>query len=162
MSLYDDQERLAPMGRIWNARLSRSVTDMTDPVYVIVPDFDETLELGPCRWLQLPGTLARGDECLLVFDNDRAPWIVSWDLEEPLDWAVGGGNGGGTGGDKNYVHTQGSPSATWSVIHNLAKLVAIEVVDTGDNVIIPNVHYDSLNALTLTFGAPTSGKAVCN
>ena len=64
--------------------------------------------------------------------------------------------------DKNYVHTQGTLSATWTVVHNLNKYAGVEVVDSGDTVIIPNIHYDSLNQMTLTFGTATSGKAFCN
>jgi len=36
------------------------------------------------------------------------------------------------------------------------------VVDTGGTVIIPNVHYDSANQVTIMFGAATSGKAYLN
>lgn len=64
--------------------------------------------------------------------------------------------------DLNYVHTQGTPSAVWSVVHNLGKYVCIEVVDSGDSVVLPDIHYDSVNAITLTFGSPTSGKAFVN
>jgi len=70
--------------------------------------------------------------------------------------------GGGVGSDANYVHTQGSPSTTWVVVHNLNKYVAVDVVDTGGSVVIPNVHYDSLNGVTLIFGSPTSGKVFVN
>lgn len=65
-------------------------------------------------------------------------------------------------GDLNYIHTQGSPSSVWTVNHGLGKYPSIEVVDTGDSVVIPSVHYDSPNAVTLTFGSPTSGKAFAN
>jgi hypothetical protein len=65
-------------------------------------------------------------------------------------------------GDKNYVHNQVALSASWVVVHNLGKYVAVEVVDTGDSVIIPNIHYDSINQITLTFAAATSGKAYVN
>jgi hypothetical protein len=67
-----------------------------------------------------------------------------------------------TGGDKNYVHTQSSPSASWTVAHNLAKFPAVEVVDTGGSTVIPNVVYVDINTVQLTFGSPTSGKAYVN
>ena len=70
--------------------------------------------------------------------------------------------GGGAGADANYVHTQGSPSATWVVTHNLNKYVAVDVVDSGSSVVLPDIHYDSLNGITLTFGSPTSGRAFVN
>jgi hypothetical protein len=68
----------------------------------------------------------------------------------------------GTGGDKNYVHTQGTLAITWTIVHNLGKNPSVEVVNSGDNVVLPNVHYDSLNQVTLTFDAPASGKAYVN
>lgn len=61
-----------------------------------------------------------------------------------------------------YVHTQAPLSASWVVQHNLNKFPSVAVVDTGDNELIPNVHYDSANQVTVTFGAATSGKAYVN
>jgi hypothetical protein len=79
------------------------------------------------------------------------------------DYALGWGAGGGGGGvDANYVFTQGTPSATWVVVHNLNKYPAVDVVDTGGSTVLPSVHYDSLNQVTLTFGSATTGKAYMN
>jgi hypothetical protein len=36
------------------------------------------------------------------------------------------------------------------------------VVDTGGNEIVADVDYLDVNTLNVTFGAATSGKAVCN
>jgi len=72
------------------------------------------------------------------------------------------GGGGGGGGDLNYVHTQTAPSTTWTVVHNLGKYAAVDVVDSGGSVVIPDVHYDSAAQVTLTFGSATSGKAYMN
>jgi hypothetical protein len=60
--------------------IAEAATDVTDPVSVILPDFDEELRWGPCFWqsrdaVSLP---ARGDRCLVMFDNRRTPWIVAW------------------------------------------------------------------------------------
>jgi hypothetical protein len=81
---------------------------------------------------------------------------------QDIAWQGAQGPPGSGSGDKNYVHTQGSPSATWTVVHGLSKYPAVEVVDSGDSVVIPSVHYDSVNQVTLTFGSPTSGKAFLN
>lgn len=62
----------------------------------------------------------------------------------------------------SFIFTQGPPSATWVIVHNLNKYPSIEVVDTGDSVIIPTIHYDNLNQITATFGSATSGKAYLN
>jgi hypothetical protein len=74
----------------------------------------------------------------------------------------GDGKAAATGGDRNYVHVQGPPAAVWSVAHNLGKYPAVEVVDTGDSVVLPSVHYLDVNNVQLTFGSPTSGKAFMN
>jgi hypothetical protein len=62
----------------------------------------------------------------------------------------------------SFVFTQGVPAATWVIVHNLNKYPSIEVVDTGDSVIIPTIHYDNPNQITATFGSATSGKAYLN
>lgn len=93
--------------------------------------------------------------------GDRACVIVSQQGTLYVVWPAGGGVQPGTG-DKFYVYTQGPPSATWVVTHNLNKQPAVAVVDTGDSVVIPSVHYDDPNQVTITFGSPTSGKAYLN
>lgn len=73
----------------------------------------------------------------------------------------GGGPTPGTG-DAAYVHIQSSPSDTWTVVHNLNKYPAIDVVDTGGSMVIPDVRYDTANEVTIMFGSATSGRAFCN
>jgi hypothetical protein len=75
------------------------------------------------------------------------------------DYAIGWAN---LSGDLNYVFTQVSPSATWVVVHNLGKYPGVNVVDSGGTMVIPDVHYDSLNQVTVSFGSATSGKAFVN
>lgn len=87
-------------------------------------------------------------------------WSSYQGVSSEPQWIEVGPAGGG--GDKNYVHDQGTGANSWSVAHNLGKYPAVEVVDTGNSVLIPDVHYDSPDALTLTFGAPVSGKAYVN
>ena len=61
-----------------------------------------------------------------------------------------------------YVHTQGSPSATWYVIHNMNKYPSVTVVDSGNNVVEGDVVYNSLNDLEINFSGGFSGKAYIN
>lgn len=60
--------------------IAKAPVDFTALVPVILPDFDETLEWGPCYWQSRdPVTLpAAGDLCLVVFDNRRQPWVIAW------------------------------------------------------------------------------------
>jgi len=65
-------------------------------------------------------------------------------------------------GVSEFIFTQSAPSISWVIVHNLNRYVSVTVVDTGDSVIIPSVHYDSINKITITFGSATSGKAYLN
>ena len=64
--------------------------------------------------------------------------------------------------DANFVHDQGSASATWVVDHNLAKKPSVTVVDSASTVIIGQVVYNTDNRCTITFEAAFSGKAFFN
>lgn len=58
-----------------------------------------------------------------------------------------------------FIFTQGTPSATWVILHNLNRYPSVMVVDSGNTVIDPDIHYDDATQITINFGAPTSGKA---
>jgi hypothetical protein len=42
-------------------------------LYIVVPEYDPQIRFGPCPFTA-PATPARGDECLIVFDDERQPW----------------------------------------------------------------------------------------
>lgn len=65
-------------------------------------------------------------------------------------------------GDKTFVFTQGATSATWNITHTLSKYPSVSVVDSGGNLIYPQVTYNSLTEITLSFKAALSGKAYLN
>lgn len=65
-------------------------------------------------------------------------------------------------GPTTYTFTQGTPSASWVVAHNLGRYPSVSVIDSGDSIIIPNIHFDSANQVTIGFGSATSGKAYLN
>ena len=67
-----------------------------------------------------------------------------------------------TTGDKNFVFTQGTPSATWTITHNLGKFPSVSVVDSANTQVYGNVDYINDNSLTLTFTSAFSGKAYLN
>lgn len=68
----------------------------------------------------------------------------------------------GSGGDKNFVFNQGSPSATWNITHTLNKYPSVSVVDSAGTIWYPAVTYNSLTSITLNFSAAFSGKAYLN
>lgn len=62
-----------------------------------------------------------------------------------------------TGG--SYIHTQSVSASTWTVNHNLGFYPAVTVVDSGENVVIGDVTYTSVNSLSISFTAAFGGKA---
>lgn len=69
---------------------------------------------------------------------------------------------GGVSLDANFVYTQTSPSAVWTINHNLNKYPSVTIVDSADNMVVGEVFYNSLNQVTLTFAGAFSGKAFIN
>lgn len=65
-------------------------------------------------------------------------------------------------GDKNFVHTQSTASATWEIIHGLNKYPAIMVTDSNNEVIQGEYVYNSADKVTLNFSEPITGKAIFN
>lgn len=66
------------------------------------------------------------------------------------------------GGDKSYVHTQLTPSAVWTVTHNMNKKPSVTAVDSAGSIIIGEVVYTSSNALTINLSGECSGLAYLN
>lgn len=62
----------------------------------------------------------------------------------------------------NYVHTQAVASATWNVVHNLAKFPSVTIVDTAGDEVEGEVTHNTNNTLTIKFTAAFSGKAFIN
>jgi hypothetical protein len=70
----------------------------------------------------------------------------------------------GPKGDKgdpgsSLTFTQNAVSSTWSITHNMGFNPNVTTVDSAGTAIEGTVTYNSLNALTVTFGIATSGKA---
>ena len=64
--------------------------------------------------------------------------------------------------DTNFEYTQNLAATTWTINHNLGKYCSVTVVDTNNDVIFGEVHYNSPNQIVLTFTAAFSGKAYLN
>lgn len=80
MSIFDTRPTQESIVGNWYAVVAKTVTDLSESVYVVIPDFDPDLQFGPCRWQSRDATSlpARGDEALVVFDNKRRPWVIAW------------------------------------------------------------------------------------
>ena len=64
--------------------------------------------------------------------------------------------------DKTFVHDQTTPSAIWTITHNLGKFPSVSVVDTQKEVYWGNVEYINSNQLKVTFSAAFAGQAFLN
>lgn len=61
-----------------------------------------------------------------------------------------------------YVHTQSSPSTSWTITHNLAAFPSVTVVNSAEDVVYGDINYISNNVVSATFTAAFSGKAYVN
>ena len=100
-------------------------------------------------------------------DDPNSPMVLQQEIDELKDqhddlFDRAGTGGGAAGPGNTYVFTQSSPSATWTVTHNLSCFPSVTVVDTGGSEIIPHLVYTSNMVVTLTFGSAISGKAYLN
>lgn len=80
MDPRDKLPRPSVYSTAWYGKIAKAPTDITDTLEIVLPDFDEQLRWGPCRWqsrddVSLP---KRGDSCLVLFDNRNKPWVVAW------------------------------------------------------------------------------------
>lgn len=61
-----------------------------------------------------------------------------------------------------FVFQQNVPSDTWLVIHDLGKMPAVVVTDSGGSVVEGDIKYDSDMQVTITFSSAFSGTAYIN
>lgn len=158
-------EQVAPRAAAWVGNLqghfTRDVAAVGDPCWVAIQAFSDTgteeLEWGPAVWQPSWGDSLpkRGDMAVIIFDQYRTPWVIAW---VPSVYIPAGGGGGGSG-DVRYTYTNGAPSTTWVITHNLGLFPAVELVDNSGNVIYGDIHYDSANQITVTFADAEDGKA---
>jgi hypothetical protein len=78
---------------------------------------------------------------ILLYDSATSKWINS-------DWG--------------YVHTQTSPSITWTITHNLNKYPSVTIVDSAGTVVEGDISYSNTNLVVVTFSSTFSGKAYFN
>ena len=81
----------------------------------------------------------------------------------PNQWIAFATNGTGTVvGDKNFVFTQVAPLSSWTVLHNLDKRCAVQVVDNAFNEVEAEIIWNNNNQVTVNFNSPTTGQVYCN
>jgi hypothetical protein len=68
------------------------------------------------------------------------------------DFSAGGGDGG-------YDHVQSSPSATWTINHNLGYRPAVSLLSAGGVEMIAEIVHTSANQVVATFKQAVAGRA---
>lgn len=66
--------------RVWAAVIAANATNLADTLPVTIPSLDGNIRWEECKWqsrdnFSLP---QRGDQCLVVLDEDEALWIIAW------------------------------------------------------------------------------------
>lgn len=64
--------------------------------------------------------------------------------------------------DLNYTHYQDTPSAKWTVVHNLNKFPTVTIVSSSGDVVFGDTTYIDSNTVELNFSEPFGGRAYCN
>ena len=65
----------------------------------------------------------------------------------------------GPAGGVAYVHTQSTPSTTWTINHNLGYRPSVELLNTGSQEIEGDVVHTSVNQTVVTFTSAVAGQA---
>jgi hypothetical protein len=60
---------------------------------------------------------------------------------------------------RRHIHTQASPSTTWTIDHTLGGKPSVTVVDSANTAVIGEVQYVSDQQVAVLFTAPFSGYA---
>lgn len=58
-----------------------------------------------------------------------------------------------------HVHTQNTPSNSWTIDHNLGFFPNVTVVDSGETQVEGSVIYNNINRVTIEFSTAFAGKA---
>lgn len=89
--LIDKPRRSVLEERPYNGVILDDAAAYDDPVRVVLPDFDDLRSFGPLSWPSavtgegVPLLPQAGDEALVLFDQDRQPWLARWrgGIEDP-------------------------------------------------------------------------------
>ena len=73
--------------------------------------------------------------------------------------ATAGPQGPGGGAGAAYVHTQASPSTTWTINHNLGFRPSVELLDSGSQEIDGDIAHPTTNQTVVTLNPATAGLA---
>lgn len=86
---HTDDARKNRTPRNWgipfSARFAADAVAIGDLLLIIIPSFGDSdssdLTWGPCSWAPEWGAVTlpqKGDPCLVMFDDQRVPWVIRW------------------------------------------------------------------------------------
>jgi hypothetical protein len=68
-----------PTGVVWKAQVRKSPLNTSVKIGVIIPDMNPDLFFDNVRWQARGNYLPKpGDDVLVVFDNQKEPWVIGW------------------------------------------------------------------------------------
>jgi hypothetical protein len=78
--LFHDLPPAPPLSYTWRGVISSPPVDFADRVSIRIPEMNDNLVFDDIRWMSRDSTMLpqAGDTCLVIFDNDREPWVVAW------------------------------------------------------------------------------------
>src|SRR5262245_8052323 len=92
--LHGETENQQPLQRIWAGVIATDAVDKQDRVSVVIPSLDRKLRWEDLRWPTRSDAQIgpqRGDECVIIIDDNSEMWIANWWPENPVEQAAGGG-----------------------------------------------------------------------
>jgi len=102
------------------------------------------------------------DNSILNVIDDSTKIVVPDNTVRVLSVGIQGPTGVSSVNDSHYVHTQILAATTWAIVHNMNKHPSVMIVDSGENVVVGEIQYLTLNSLEVTFSVPFGGKAYLN
>lgn len=106
-----------------------------------------------------PGDWDLTNEVFISIDEPVDPKVELWYDPNATSSGGGSGGGGGPGVAVAYVHNQGTPAATWTIVHPLTFQPNVTVVDSAGEQVEGEVDYGSLGTVIVRFSAAFSGIA---
>src|SRR5215831_2152661 len=78
--MHEETTHVSIVQRVWAATVASDAVDFDDPIDIVIPNVDTSTRWEQCLWqprdnYALP---RRGDECVVVMDNDMKVSVVAW------------------------------------------------------------------------------------
>lgn len=101
----------------------------------------------------------------IVVIKEPQTLVITTDTETPVVVSSDGAQGPqgepglpGAPGGSRFEHIQASPASDWVIVHGLNIYPSVTVI-VNDDEVEADVHYNSLNSVTVHFASPQSGRA---